>query len=106
MKKAVVTLLGMINHTKPDYIIVDGKIKKVLINVLEKDRAVYRFSKELNKFSEKLIKERYINTLPLLIDVFPDRDVIPIATEKAKKNQKETLDFLNIKSSALDNTKL
>jgi len=104
MKKAVITLLGLISHTKPDYIIVDGKIKKVLINIPEKDRAIYRFSKELNKFSEKLTKERYINTLPLLIDVFPDRDVIPIATEKAKKNQKETLDFLNIKSSALDNT--
>ena len=104
MNKAVITLLGMISYSKLDYISVDGEVKKVFIDIPEKDRAVYKFSKELNKFSEKLTKERYINTLPLLIDVFQNRDIIPIATKKAKEVQGKTLEFLKIENSVLDNT--
>ena len=89
MRKAVITLLGMIDHTRLENI---------------EDRAIYRFSNKLNEFSRYLTQERYINTLPLLIDTFEDRDIIPIATQKAKEVQRKTLDVSNVKSSALDNT--
>ena len=106
MKKAVITLLGMIGHTKVDYRIVDNKIEKVFVDIPKEERAIYEFSKELDKFSMNLKQERYINTLPLLIDVFSDRDIIPIATQTAKDVQIKTLKFLEIKSQALENTLL
>ena len=104
MKKAVVTLLGMISHSKLDYISVDGEVKKIFIDIPEKERAKYSFSENLNEFSEKLSNTRYINTLPLLIDGFSDREIIPIATQKAKDIQEKTLNFLKINKSCLDNT--
>ncbi|CAA6817286.1 MAG: CRISPR-associated DxTHG motif protein [uncultured Sulfurovum sp.] len=104
MKKAVVTLLGMISHSKPEYISIDGEVKKIFVDVKQEERAIYRFSDNLNLFSEKLKDKRYINTLALLIDIFPDREIMPIATEKAKEIQEKTLNFLNVNSLALDNT--
>jgi CRISPR-associated DxTHG motif protein len=104
MKKAVITLLGMISHTRLDYIIENNQVKRVLINIGKEDRAIYTFSENLNDFSTHLTQKRYINTLPLLIDVFKDRDIIPISTDRAKDVQEKTLQFLEIKSSALDNT--
>jgi len=104
MNRAVVTLLGMISYSKPDYISVDGKVKQIFVDISEEDRAKYFFSESLNKFSKKLTKERYINTLPLLIDGFSDRKIIPIATQKAKNIQEKTLDFLKIENSPLENT--
>ena len=106
MKKAVVTLLGMISYSKPDYISVNGEVEKIFVDIPEKDRAKYSFSEMLNKFSKNLTKERYINTLPLIIDSFEDRDIIPIATQKAKNVQEKTLDFLKLDKSCLDNTVL
>ena len=103
-KRAVVTLLGMISHSKPDYISVDGEVQKIFTDIKEKDRAVYRFSNSLSSFSKYLTQERYINTLPLLIDIFEDRDIIPIATEKAKEVQAKTLKFLKVSSLSLSNT--
>ena len=103
-KKAVVTLLGMLSHTKPDYISIDGEVKKIFSDIAEKDRAVYKFSEQLSEFSTRLTQKHYINTLPLLIDVFKDRDIIPIATQKAKDVQKKTLSFLKIDTSVLENT--
>ena len=103
-KKAVITLLGMISYSKPDYIIENGEVKKIFIDIPEKDRARYSFSEKLNEFSNKLNNTRYINTLPLIIDVFSDRDIIPIATQKAKEIQEKTLDFLEVDKSSLDNT--
>lgn len=104
MKKAVITLLGMISNSKPDYISVDGEVKKVFVDIKEKDRAKYLFSNELSLFKNRQNKERYINTLPLLIDIFDDRDIVPIATEKAKKIQETTLNFLKLDTSILDKT--
>jgi len=104
MKKAVVTLLGMLSYSKPDYISIDGEVKKIFADVAEKDRASYNFSDNLSEFSNKLSQERYINTLSLLIDVFKDRDIIPISTQKAKDIQEKTLKFLKVDSSSLDNT--
>ena len=104
MREAVVTLLGMISYSKPDYISVDGKVKQIFVDISEEDRAKYFFSDSLNKFSKRLTKERYINTLPLLIDGFSNREIIPIATQKAKNIQEKTLDFLKIENSPLENT--
>lgn len=103
-KKAVVSLLGMISNSKPDYISVDGKVKQVFVDIAEENRAIYRFSDNLVEFSKDLKKERYINTLPLLVDVFDDRKIIPIATEKAKSVQMKTLDFLGLDNTILNNT--
>jgi len=86
-KRAVITLLGMIGIPR------EGQ-----------QQAKYSFSKKLDEFSKNMTDERYVNTLPLLIDVFDDRDIIPIATQKAKEFQIGTLESLDIKSSALDNT--
>jgi len=103
-KKAIVTLLGMISYSKPDYIIQDGKVKKIFVDIAEKDRAEYLFSEDLNAFAKKLNNNRYINTLHLLVDGFSERDIIPIATQKAKDIQIKTLDFLEVDKSCLDNT--
>jgi len=104
MKKAVVTILGMLSHTKPIYISTDGEVQKVYKDIPKKDRAIYRFSKELDKFNKILIENKYINTLPMLIDIFLDREIIPIATQKAKEIQEKSLKILKINSSCLNNT--
>ena len=106
MKKAVITLLGMISHTKLDYISRDGEVQKIFTDIPEKNRAKYSFSEKLNNFSTQLTKERYINTLPLLIDGFSDRDIIPVTTQKAKDVQEKTLDFLKLDTACLENTVL
>jgi CRISPR-associated DxTHG motif protein len=103
-KKAVVTLLGMIGHTKLGYISKDGEVQKRFTNITPKDRAKYYFSEKLKKFSTDLKQERYINTFPLLIDIFEDRDIIPIATQKARNVQEKTLSFLKLDKTSLENT--
>ena len=94
----------MISNSRPTYISIDGEVKQVFQDIPKKDRAIYKFSEDLNKFNSFLLEKQYINTLPLLIDIFDDRDIIPIATEKAKDVQKKTLNFLNMDSSSLENT--
>ena len=103
-RKAVITLLGMLSHSKPMHISTDGEVKRLFQDIPKKDRAIYKFSEELNKFNSVLVENQYINTLPLLIDAFDDRDIIPIATQKAKDVQEKSLKFLNINDSCLDNT--
>ena len=103
-KKAVITLLGMLSHSKPIYISTDGEVNRVFQDIPKKDRAIYKFSEELNKFNSVLVKKQYINTLPMLIDIFEDREIIPIATQKAKNIQKKSLEFLNIDNRCLNNT--
>jgi len=102
-RKAVVTILGMIGHTKPDTICENGKIKKVFVEIAENDRPKYYFSDTLSDFSDRLTKEKYINTLHLLIDAFKDRDIIPITTKQAKAIQQRTLEFLKLDTSCLEN---
>lgn len=104
MQRAVITLLGMISNSKPDYISVDGKVQKVFVDIAEEDRAIYTFTDTLNEFSREQTRKRYINTLPLLMDVFTDRKIIPIATSKAKDIQMKTLDFLGLDTRLLKNT--
>ena len=102
-RKAVVTLLGMIGHTKTDAICENGEIKKVFVEIAENDRPKYYFSDTLSDFSDRLTKEKYINTLHLLIDAFKDRDIIPITTKQAKAIQQKTLEFLKLDTSCLEN---
>ncbi len=104
MAKAVITLLGMISNSRPTYISTDGEVKKIFQDIPKKDRAIYKFSEELNKFNSLLADNQYINTLPLLKDTFNDRDIIPIATQTAKDIQEKTLKFLKVDSSFLENT--
>jgi CRISPR-associated DxTHG motif protein len=79
MKKAVITILGMIKPPKD-----------------EQNKAKYYFSNELkNKFSLK--KENYTNMLPLIVDNFKEyRDVKSIYTNMSKKAQEEVLKYENI----------
>ena len=104
MSRAVITILGTLSNSKPDYISVDGEVKQVFVDIKEEDRAKYYFSDELSLFKDRQNKERYINTLPLLIDIFDDRDIIPIATKKAKEIQDKTLKFLKLNTDILENT--
>ena len=102
-KKAVITILGTIGHTKPDYVCEENDVKKVFVEIPEEDRPQYYFSETLLDFSKKLTKEKYINTLHLLIDTFKDRDIIPISTEKAFEIQEKTLDFLKLDKQCFEN---
>jgi CRISPR-associated DxTHG motif protein len=79
MKKAVITILGTIG----------GKF--------DKNKQKFIFTENTNKScyysTNKVIdikKEKYINTLPLLIDNF-DCDIIPIFTKDAKEIQQDVL---------------
>jgi CRISPR-associated DxTHG motif protein len=102
-KKAVITLLGMISHKKVDYVCEENSVKKVLVEIPEEERPQYYFSETLSSFSERLTKEKYINSLHLLVDAFSDRDIIPITTEKAYKVQQETLEFLELDKHCFEN---
>lgn len=106
MKKAVITMLGLLSHTQPKYICNNGEVERSFEEVQLEDRANYLFSEELSGFAQNLTQNHYINTLPLLIDVFKDRDIIPIATPKAKMIQEQSLKFLAVDGSCLDHTVL
>ena len=80
MKKAVITILGLI---KPP---IEGQ-----------EKAQYYFSDELKeKFSLK--KDRYTNMLPVLVDNFRDSygAIESIYTVEAKKTQSEVLVYENL----------
>lgn len=94
----------MIGHTKLNYISKDGEVQKIFTDIALKDRAKYSFSEKLKPFSIRLKEKHNINTFPLLIDIFNDRDIIPVATQQAKAVQKKTLDFLKVDQSSLENT--
>jgi CRISPR-associated DxTHG motif protein len=102
MKKAVVTILGMIGHTKPENTIENDIIKKSFIDKNEQDMAIYTFNESLQESFDVFDEKRYLNTLPLLIDTFEDREIIPVATEQSLNVQKEVLKFLNRDLSVLD----
>jgi len=90
MKKAVITILGTIG----------GRF--------DQDKKEYVFVKNTNKsyYSSKLLglkDEKYINMLPLLIDVYSDEyEIIPIYTKDAAKIQKLVLSELENKKEFLN----
>lgn len=111
MSAKIITVLGMIGYTKPDYIIENGEIKKVFVEKVEKDKAVYSFASRLQK-KYSLKKDRYINTLPLLCELFAAENIIPVYTDKSKEVQRGVLrheklaeNFLDDKSGYISNDK-
>ena len=89
MKKAVITILGTIGgRFEQD--------KKEFVFVKNTSKSYY----EGNGVIE-LDKNYYIDTLPILIDVYKDADIIPIFTKDAKKIQIEVLRELEDKEDYL-----
>jgi len=58
----------------------------------EDKRALYSFDEALSKKFELKNKQNYTNMLPLLIDTFRDREIVPIFTKEAKETQQVVLD--------------
>ena len=58
----------------------------------EEKRALYSFDEALSKKFELKDKQNYTNMLPLLIDTFKDREIVPIFTKEAKKTQQVVLE--------------
>ena len=82
----VITVLGLVAHTKGKDVVKE-----------EQDKAVYRFGPRLQDFASKLPKDkRYINTLPLLCDVFGSKNIIPVYTDESKKTQIDVLRYEGI----------
>ncbi len=90
-KKAVITILGTIRHTKQDK---DGKI----IPKKDEEKALYYFSKDLlDKFKLSDLKKRYVNMFPLIIDTFSkEYEIKPIYTKQSKEIQQSLLDYKKI----------
>ena len=63
-----------------------GTIKKAE----DHDVPIYRYDNKLKELYS-LKRERYVNMLPLLIDNFDAKNIVPIFTEKARKIQSEVL---------------
>ena len=57
----------------------------------EDKRALYSFDESLSKKFELKDKQNYTNMLPLLIDTFKDREIVPIFTKEAKETQQVVL---------------
>ncbi len=104
MKKAVITVLGKIGHTKIDYICENGAIKKIFPEKKEEDKAVYYFGKKLKKEFELSKEKKYINMLPVIYELFKNDHIIPIYTEKAQEIQKKVLEYEGIPTNILNNT--
>ncbi len=81
MRKAVITILGTVGG---------------------KNRAKYTFSKNLEILSDNKEIE-HINTLPLLMDIFPDCEIIPISTKETKEQQKKTLKSIDYNTEVMEN---
>jgi CRISPR-associated DxTHG motif protein len=102
MKRAVITVLGMIGHTKLDYTCKDMEIIKTFPEKKEEDKAKYHFGEKLkNEF--QLSKTKYINMLPIICELYKDDLIIPLYTEKAKEIQKKVLEYEGISTNILDN---
>ncbi len=101
MKRAVITFLGTISHTKVDEYIKNNEIKKRYIPMKKEDMAKYYFDESLQHISN--IKDNYVNTLPLLMDIFKNDTIIPIATLKSLKIQKDVMRYLQKDEKIFDN---
>jgi len=96
MKKAVITICGLIGVSKPNPN-KDGEPKFILKT--EEDKALY--TTELKTVSLET-KKHYINMLPLLFNNFGnDYDIIALATKKAKTEQIKVLEFEKLKDDEI-----
>jgi CRISPR-associated DxTHG motif protein len=86
MKRAVITILGTIGGK------FDQDLKKfVFVPTTNKSQYI------ADENVIKLVKDMYVNTLPILIDAYPDADIIPIYTKEAKEIQEKVLEKLENK---------
>jgi len=90
MIDAVITVLGLVGNRKRENYIEDGEIHTRFVEKGDKDRARYYFGPRLRD-SFSLSNERYINTLPILCELFGEERVVPIGTQKAREIQSEVL---------------
>ena len=93
----IVTVLGIIGHTKVEKVIEENKIINKFIEKTENDKAKYSFGPRLAEYNNKLPQNRrYINTLPLLCDLFGSKSIIPVYTDKSKNIQQKVLEYEGI----------
>ncbi len=102
-KKAVITILGLVGHMKKEYVIQNGEIQTKFVIKKEEDKAKYYLGPRL-KGKYTLTKERYINMLPVICEIFSDEQIIPIYTEKAKTIQQDVLVYEKCQTDMLNNT--
>jgi len=98
MKKAVITILGLIGHEdKVPINIIDEKISYKFKPRTDKNKASYRIDTNLDLDFKIEENEKHINMFTLLTKKYKDIPVIAIGTKKAIKIQKATADYENIK---------
>jgi CRISPR-associated DxTHG motif protein len=89
MKRAVITILGTIGGR------FDQNLRKFVF-VSDTNKSKYIGGDVIN-----LVKDMYVNTLPVLIDAYPDADIIPIYTKDAREVQERVLKELEKKGDYL-----
>ena len=96
MKKAVITILGLIGHQKKEQEIEAGKIKDIYKNIPKEEQAFYSIDNDA--IDIKIKGKNYLNMLNLISseDFFTDYDIIAIGTEKAINIQKKVLEYENL----------
>jgi CRISPR-associated DxTHG motif protein len=101
MKRAVITVLGLIGDTKLENFYEDGEIKKRFVKKTEDDKATYTLGVKLKK-KYNFKKAKYTNMFPIICELFKDETIIPIYTKKAKEIQSSVLNSENISLNILD----
>jgi len=91
-KKAVITILGLIGHTKKEQYIENNEIRDRFVDKEDRDKAKYTLSQELSS-SISLEEKNYINMLTLLAEN-SEEILIAVGTSKAISIQKEAIDFI------------
>jgi len=96
MKKAVITILGLIGHMdKVPVKIIDGKVEYKSKPKTIQQKAVYALEKGLELDITLSEQEKHLNMLTLLAQK-KEIPIIAIGTEKAISIQKEALEYENI----------
>lgn len=91
MKKAVISILGLVGHTQRKPYILEGEIKYRIENKNELDKALYYFDDDLKKRFPRLKKQKYFNMLPLLITNFENYEHACVYTKLSLKIQQALL---------------
>ena len=103
MKRAVISILGLVGHTQRKPYVVDGEIKYRIESKDESDKALYYFDNDLKRRLSPLKREKYFNMLPLVIENFEGYEQACIYTRLSLKNQQALLDYENITFNIKEN---
>lgn len=87
----VLTVLGLVGSTKKKCVIENGKVIETFVPKSDDDKALYHFGPRLKHFYALPDGKRYINTLPLLCNIFSPERIVPVYTDKSKRIQEEVL---------------